>query len=569
MRKYLHIQLADHSVSSQELHGESIVRAGRHLIAKTLLESGVATLDPLSPQNPLIFSAGPFAGTNFSNANRLSVGCKSPLTGGIKEANAGGTFAFALGQIEIAGFTLHDASADWTLIRITKDGTVSFESAQSYMGLGNDEVARMLIDKYGKKISFALCGPVGEYLGLISGIAFADTDGRPSRLAARGGVGAVMGAKRVKAIVVDQHKMPSFHDRKKVMGAVREYGAKLGKEPAIDSFKRLGTAAVGDFTNYIGGLPVRNFRFGQLTADKEAFLLGGTHIRELNLSRGGQTAHACMPGCMIECSNVYVDAQGKELTSPLEYETLGLMGSNCGLEDPDDVARLNGMVNDMGVDTIEVGAILGVLMEAGHGAFGDVEFMTQALVDIRAGSERGRLLAQGAATVGEHFEVVRVPVIKRQGLSAYDPRVIEVTGISMMLTAQGADHTVGNLPAYDCKDKTTAELVAVSLGAQIGAAAVDSLGLCVFGRSVTDTNPELIVNALNDAHGTSFDPSFLKILGREVLEMEWDFNRAAGFTEADDELPAFFYEEALPPTGKTARHRSEVANRSLRELLSR
>ncbi len=568
MRKYFDIYLSERSISMQEFRGEQIVRAGRHFIAKKLLECGAASVDPLSPGNPLIFSAGPFAGTNFSNANRLSVGAKSPLTGGIKEANSGGTFAFAMGQCEIAAFTLHGACADWTLIRITKEGEISFEDADAYMGKGNNEVAAMLFEKYGKKISFGICGPVGEYLGLVAGIAFADTDGRPSRLAARGGIGAVMGVKKVKAIVIDQVKMPTFHDRKKVMGAIREYGVKLAQEPAIDVYKRLGTAAVGDFTNYVGGLPVRNFSAGQLTPDKDAFLLGGANIRERNSSRGGQTAHACMPGCQIECSNVYMDKDGKEIVSPLEYETLGLLGSNCGIEDPDDVARLNALVNDMGADTIEVGAMLGVVLDAGEAEFGDVEFLMKALEDMRKGTARGRILAQGAARVGEHFGVKRVPVIKRQAFSAYDPRVIEVTGISMMLTAQGGDHTVGNVPTYECKGKTTAELVAVSLAAQINSAAADSLGLCIFGRTVTDTNPELIVGALNDAHGTNLDISFPKALGREVLEMEWAFNRAAGFTQTDDELPSFFYDEPLPPSNKAARHHSETANQSLRELLA-
>jgi aldehyde:ferredoxin oxidoreductase len=569
MRKYLHINLQDGSVETEELHGEAIVRVGRHFIAKTLLKCGVATADPLSPENPLIFSAGPFAGTNFSNANRISVGCKSPLTGGIKEANSGGTFGFALGQLETAGLTLYGASKDWVVIRITKEGAISYESAEPYMGLGNNEAAALLFEKYGKKVSFALCGPVGEYLGLAAGIAFADTDGRPSRLAARGGVGAVMGSKKVKAIVVDMHKMPTFHDRKKLMGAIREYGARLAKEPAIDTFKRVGTAMMGDFTNRIGALPVRNFSAGQLvTASQGPLKLGGDYIRELNMSRGGEPSHACMPGCTIECSNVYVDANGKELVSPLEYETLGLMGSNCGLDDPDDVARVNGIANDLGVDTIEVGATLGVLMEAGLGAFGDVGFMLAALEDMRRGNERGRLLAQGTARVGAHYKVTRIPVIKGQGISAYDPRVIEVTGISMMLTAQGADHTAGNVPAYDCKDKTTEELVAVSLESQTMTAAADSLGLCIFGRSVTNISTELVVTALNDAHGTSFDPSFIPTLGREALLMEWEFNKAAGLTEADDELPAFFYDEALPPSGKTARHRSAAVNRRLRELLA-
>ena len=569
MRKYLHINLTDRSLRTEELHGEAVIRAGRNYIAKTLLKLGVARVDPLSPENPLIFSAGPFAGTNFSNANRLSVGCKSPLTGGIKEANSGGTFGFALGQLETAGLTLYGAANEWVVIRITKDGAITYDSAEPYMGKGNNEVAELLFERYGKKISFALCGPVGEYLGLMAGISIADTDGRPSRLAARGGVGAVMGSKKVKAIVVDLHKMPTFHDRKKVMGAVREYGARLGKEPAIDTFKKVGTAMMADIMNRVGGLPVRNFSAGRLVEASEGPLkLGGDYIRERNLSRGGNTSHACMPGCLIECSNVYVDDQGKEIVSPLEYETLGLVGSNCGLTDPDDVARVNGVANDLGIDTIEIGATLGVLMEAKQGAFGDLGFMLEALEDIRRGNERGRLLAQGTARVGAHYKVARVPVIKKQGISAYDPRVVELTGISMMVTAQGADHTTGNLPVFDCNGKTTAQIVAASLEIQTTCAAVDSLGLCIFGRSVTNVSTELIVTALNDAHGTQLDASFLNTLGRETLRMEWEFNKAAGFTEKDDELPEFFYKEALAPSGKTARHHSDEVNRSLRELLA-
>ncbi|MBT7505468.1 MAG: aldehyde ferredoxin oxidoreductase, partial [Rhodospirillales bacterium] len=215
MRKYLHFNLGDHSVKTDELHGEIIAEAGRYLIARTLLESGVATVDPWSADNPLIFSAGPFAGTNFSNANRLSVGCKSPLTGGIKEANVGGTFAVAMGNLEIAGLTLHGASDDWTVIFIGKDNVIRFDDAAPYMGKGNIEAAKMLHEKYGKKISLSLCGPVGEYGGLLAGISFSDTDNRPTRLAARGGVGAVMGTKKVKAIVVEKFKMPPMHDLRK------------------------------------------------------------------------------------------------------------------------------------------------------------------------------------------------------------------------------------------------------------------------------------------------------------------------------------------------------------------
>jgi len=568
MRTHLEIDLNSQSIERHDKDGEDVVRAGRYLIAKTLLDRGLAEVDPLSPENPLIFSAGPFAGSNFSNANRLSVGCKSPLTGGIKEANSGGTFAFALGQLELSGLTLNGASDEWVVIRITKDGDITFEDASPYLGKGNMESAALLFEKYGAKVSLGICGPVGEYQGLMSGISFTDPEQRPTRLAARGGVGAVMGSKKVKAIVVDLNKMPTFHDRKKLMGSVREYNKMLDADKAIDAFRKFGTAMVGDFTNKVGGLPTRNFSAGTFVGQDEGPLkLGGTFIREQNLARGGETTHACMPGCQIQCSNVYVDAEGEEICSPLEYETLGLIGSNCGLDDPDDVARLNHVANDLGIDTIEVGATLGVLMEAGEGEFGDHEFMAKALEDIRAGNERGKLLEQGTARVGEHYNVARVPVVKKQGISAYDPREIEVTGISMMITAQGADHTAGNVPGFVCAGKSTEEIVAASYEIQWICAAADSLGLCLFGRSVTNESMDFVVEALNQAQGTSFDESFFQSLGSETLNMEWDFNKQAGFTEEDDELPSFFFDEPLEPTGKTQRHKAADVNKAMRALI--
>ena len=452
-----------------------------YLIAKTLVEENIAGVDPLSPDNPLIFSAGPFAGTNFSNANRTSVGCKSPLTGGIKEANAGGTFGVALGQLHLSGFTLHGAADDWVIIHLRKDGSCNFDSAAGFMGKGNFETAALLHEKYGKKVSLALCGPVGEYRGLLAGIAISDTDRRPSRLAARGGVGAVLGSKKVKAVVADLNKMPQLHERKKVIGAVRRYAEKLDEDQMIDSYKRFGTAMMADYMNHVGGLPVRNFSAGRLVdTNRETMKMGGDFIREQNIARGGEPDHACMPGCLIRCSNVYADADGNEIASPIEYETLGLLGTNCGIKEPDDLASLNAIANDLGIDTIETGAMVGVLMEAGVGQFGDAGFIAGVLEQIRNGTEQGRLWAQGTAFVGEHYRVGRVPVIKRQAISAYDPRVVEATGITMMVTAQGADHTAGNVPKMETADKTIDEIAAASHDAQVLCAATDSLGFCIF-----------------------------------------------------------------------------------------
>ena len=562
MRKYLEIKLDDRTVSTRELTGEAVVKAGRYLIAKTLLEAGAATVDPLSPANPLIFSAGPFAGSSFSNANRTSVGCKSPLTGGVKEANGGGTFSYGLGQQKIAGFTLHGVSPTWVVLHFKKDGGIDWDDAAPYLGKGNFEAQAMLHTRYGKKVTIALCGPVGEYQGLIAGIAFSDKDGRPARLSARGGVGAVMGAKKVKAIVVDLDRIPPFEDSKKVNAAIKSYAKLLQDDSMVKNFyAKIGTMGMADLQNALGGLPVKNFSAGQQAdvAAGEKFKMGGEHIAALNVSRGGDHTHACMPGCVIQCSNVYHDAAGKEVVSPVEYETLGLLGTNCGLSDPDDLAQMNFIANDLGVDTIELGAMIAVLMEAGLGVFGDVKFMTDTLAEIRRGTANGRIWAQGTARVGEHYKVRRVPVIKKQAISAYDPRVVEATGVTMMATAQGADHTAGNLPRLKTREMELPAIIEQSLLQQARVAASDSLGLCIFGVGVTTANLDFITDAINSAHGTSLTKDFFEALGRDTLKLEWEFNRQAGFTDKDDELPGFFYSEPLPPTNHVARfHGAEV-----------
>lgn len=556
MRTYYEINLRDRLIAARHLEGEEIVKAGRYLIAKTLLELGAATVDPLSPANPLIFSAGPFAGTAFSNANRTSVGCKSPLTGGIKEANGGGTFSYGLGQLQIAGFTLHDASPEWVVLHFRKDGSIHFDDATPYLARGNYAVAEMLYERYSKKVAVAICGPVGEYGGLLAGIAFSDREGRPARLAARGGVGAVMGSKRVKAIVVDLDKIPPLHDKKKVSRDIKEYAQKLQADSVVVNFyNKVGTMGMADYQNYIGGLPVRNFTSGQIAdvSAGETFKMGGDYIGELNTGRGGEQTHACMPGCVIQCSNIYHDAEGKEVVSPVEYETLGLLGTNCGIADPDQLAQLNCIANDLGIDTIETGATLAVLMDAGLAPFGDLQFMVDCLAQIGAGTEQGRLWAEGTARVGAQYGIQRVPVIKKQAISAYDPRVVEVTGITMMVTAQGADHTAGNLPRLKTREMKLEDMISQSLLHQTRVAANDSLGLCIFGMTVTNFNQDFMVDAINAAHGTQLTKAFFEALGRETLRLEREFNRQAGFGVQDDELPEFFYTEPLAPTNHVAR----------------
>ena len=304
---------------------------------------------------------GAKCGGRGANGSRRSGGAIDVLPAvalvAVLGANGGGSFSYGLGQQKIAGFTLLGASPDWVVIHFKKDGTVEFHDAKPYLGKGNFEAQNMLHAKYGKKVTIALCGPVGEYEGLIAGISFSDKDGRPARLSARGGVGAVMGSKKVKAIVVDLDKIPPFSDPKKVNAAIKDYAKMLQADGIVANFyAKLGTMGMAGVQNYMGGLPVRNFSAGQLAnvAAGETFKMGAEYIGPLNTGRGGEQTHACMPGCVIQCSNVYHDAAGKEVVSPVEYETLGLLGSNCGIEDPDDLAALNFIANDLGMREIDL-----------------------------------------------------------------------------------------------------------------------------------------------------------------------------------------------------------------------
>ncbi len=448
------------------------------------------------------------------------------------------------------------------MIHFKKDGGIDFDDAAPYLGKGNFEAQDMLHAKYGKKVTIGLCGPVGEYQGLIAGISFSDKDGRPARLSARGGVGAVMGSKKVKAIVVDLDRIPPFSDPKKVNAAIKDYAKMLQADSMVSNFyAKIGTMGMADLQNTLGGLPVNNFSAGQQVdvANGEKFKMGGEYISQLNISRGGEHTHACMPGCVIQCSNVYHDADGKEVVSPVEYETLGLLGTNCGLTDPDDLAQLNFIANDLGVDTIETGRHA----RGPHGGRASAPSATCGSWPTawpRSGrAPKGRIWAQGTARVGEHYQVKRVPVIKKQAISAYDPRVVEATGITMMATAQGADHTAGNLPRLKTREMEAPAIVEQSVAHQTRVAANDSLGLCIFGMSVTNPNIECLTDTINAAHGTTLTTDFFEALGRETLKLEHEFNKRAGFTAKDDELPEFFYAEALPPTNHVARfHAADV-----------
>jgi aldehyde:ferredoxin oxidoreductase len=486
----------------------------------------------------------------LSSLDRISIGAKSPLTGGVKEANAGGSTGLHLVNLGIHSLILEDRpdSDDWWVLHLSKEGA-RFDPASDVVGLGVYDSAKKLLERYGKDVAIALIGPAGEMRLTGAGIMNLDKDRVPARIAARGGLGALMGSRRLKAIVIDDRggeKAP-IADPAAFRAAQKEYNKALQAHPQTKVYTDFGTIAVGRLCQTFGALPVRNFSAGQLM-DLEP--VSAEHMRNLLLERDGEAnpSHACMRGCTIRSSNVFAGPDGKATVSPLEYETVGLMGMNLGITDLDVIARLNAKTNDLGLDTIDTGAALGVAMEAGLAAFGDGEGAMRLLQEIEKGTPLGRILGMGAAITGKVLGVERVPVVKNQAISAYDPRSIKGTGVTYATSPQGADHTAGLTIRAKIDHLSPKGQKEVSRIAQINMAGYDTLGACIFAGFGFSTAPHLIRDLLNARYGWQVGEDILQVLGRETLKLEVEFNRRAGFTAADNRLPEWMTREALPPT---------------------
>jgi aldehyde:ferredoxin oxidoreductase len=527
---------------------------GRGLVARILLDEVPPTCEPLGPGNKLIFAPGLLVGHMLSSCDRISVGGKSPLTGGVKESNAGGRTGLQLSHLGIKTLIIEDKPAEpglW-LIYLNADGA-KFEPAGDLAGLGVYEASARLLECYGNKVAVALIGPAGELQLRAAGIQNVDKDRVPSRIAARGGLGALMASKGIKAIVVDgaSGQKPPIADPPAFRLAQKDYNKALEAHPQTKIYTDFGTAAMLNMCNSFGGLPTRNFSSGQF---EDAEQVSGEMIHDLQLARAASTpdseneiSHACMAGCTIRCSNVFGGPDGKSLVSPLEYETLGLLGPNLGINDLDCVARLNWEVNNLGLDSIDIGCALGVAAEAGLMAWGDGERALELIHEIGRGTPLGRVIGNGAAMTGKVLGIERVPVAKGQAMSAYDPRAIKGTGVTYATSPQGGDHTCGLTIRAKVDHLDPTIQVAVSRNSQINMAGYDTLGACIMAGFGFSTNFPVIAALLNARYGWQVGEDILGILGRETIKMEREFNTWAGFTRADDRLPEWMTREPLPP----------------------
>ena len=549
--KLLRIDLTRRQATTESWEEE--LSGGRLLTAEILTRDADPGCDPLGPENPLTLATGPLAGWGISCAGRLSVGAKSPLTGGIKESNAGGEVADTLANLGYRAVVLEGALPGDELGLIVVDGSdpgsVRFIPGAQYKGLQLEETAARLKTDFGDRYAYVAIGPAGEMQMPAAALCVSDVRGDPFRFAARGGPGAVMGSKGVKALLIRKTRSSTRPKSKPFRTAVSAFHRVINANPRVEVLRQYGTPSTVMLVQSLGGLPTRNFRQGTF---EEAERLSGEAVYDLIVSRQGEgtPTERCMATCIIQCSNVYPDADGKRLVAPIEYETLAMCGSNLGIGDPDVVARLNRLCNELGLDTIEVGAALGVAAEAGLFAFGDGARAIELVEEIGQGTLPGRLLGQGCETVGRTLGVRRIPAVKGQGMSAYDPRAVKGTGVTFATNPMGGDHTAG-LTVFAPVDHHRPEgQVQLSRDTQLARAAYDALGLCVFLLGSTGAHPELITDMLNAAYGTQLAPTALSEMGQHVLDLERAFNHRAGLTQATDRLPQFFLEEPLPPHGE-------------------
>jgi aldehyde:ferredoxin oxidoreductase len=561
MSKILRINTREKTHRYEEVRAELAPLGGRAFTSRLVLNEVPPSCHALSKDNKLIVAPGLLSGTAAANSGRISVGAKSPLTGGIKERNAGGLLCQKLAKLGIKAVVLEDKpeGSGFSVVVIRKDG-IEIAPADEYVGLGNNETMKKLWGKYGKRVGVMSIGPAGEQRLSAACINFADTNGRPGRAAGRGGLGAVMGSKGIKAIVVDDSgadRVPVANPEAFKAANKRWVEILKGHPVTGQGLPAYGTAILINIINEAGALPTKNFRFGRFEHAQD---ISGERMAELIEARGGKTKEGCHPGCVIQCSNVYHDKDGKYLTSGFEYETIWALGANTTIKELDDIARLDALCDDIGIDTIETGVTLGVAMEAGLIPWGDGKAAIELIKKVATGEPMGKIIGNGSSFTGQALGVDRIPVVKRQALPAYDPRSVKGVGVTYCTSAMGADHTAGYAVAPNILkvggnvDPLKKEgNVQTSKNLQIATAAVDSTGLCLFvAFAVLDTQDgvQTIVNLLNAQYGLNLTPDDVIKLGISILKDENTFNVRAGFTTAHDRLPDFF-KEPLPPHNTT------------------
>jgi aldehyde:ferredoxin oxidoreductase len=558
--KIIRVDMANGTISNEETEPAFTGMGGRGLTSFYINKEVPPMCDPLGSENKLIFAPGYLSGSSLVNSSRLSVGAKSPLTGGIKESNVGGTVAADLGHVGISAIIIEGQPSEnqCSILKIDKDGNASLLDAQAFWGKRTYDSVAELKKIHGEDNSITCIGPAGENQLSAASIQSTDRDGRPCRAAGRGGLGAVMGSKGLKAIVVAKNAKNAdpIQDPKVFKESAKIFAQAVIKDEFTEELAEFGSAILVEPINAAGAFPTRNAREGQF---EDVDKISGETLAQLMKNRGGKPNHKGCAQCIINCSNEFVDEKGKYVTSSLEYETIWSMGAMLGNSDLDSIAKLDFLCDDIGLDTISTGVAIAVAMDAGYKEFGDAKAAIEMVEEVAKGTEFGKLIGHGPAEVGKHFNHDRVPVVKGQSIAAYDPRAINGMAVTYATSPMGGDHTAGfvvetNLEAFGgTLDRFSSKgQVEASRGAQIHMVLVDTVGICDFAQTGFGAEDGVgnVCRMVAAKSGKPFTEEDWNEIGKQVLQIEVEFNRKAGFTKEHDRLPRMFYEEPLPPHNK-------------------
>jgi len=531
--------------SYEDLAPGQEILGGRGLSAKILNKEVPPNADPLGPEAKLVIATGPLAGTMAPSCGRISVGAKSPLTLGIKEANAGGPAGQKLDKLGIRAIIVEGSPADGQLylLGVTRDGA-SLQEADQYKGMKNYDLAAEMGRVFNDKVSVISIGIAGERKWKSAAVSMSDKDGHMSRHAARGGLGAVMGSKGLKAIVLDDRGTApvSLADRTAFQQAIRSWSEVVREDQGLQRFGKYGTPGAIGALRGLGSMPALNYGSNPLEGVER---ITGQAIEQINQERGGKM-DGCMPGCLVRCSVVYNDAEGNYLTSSYEYETIALMGTNLGIVDPDVVARFDRICDDLGVDTIELGSAMGVAASAGKMKMGDAESAFKLLDEVEQGTEFGAVLGNGVVSTCQALGVDRIPAFKGQAIPAHDPRATKGTGVTYHTNPMGADHTAGITYEDPMSNQGQVER---SLKVQIFCAMEDTVGYCTLAAPGDRSKlTAFLKDAVNARYGLDLQEEDLIKLGRETLRDELAFNEGTEIGTAHP-TPDFIKTEKLAPTG--------------------
>ncbi len=567
MFKLLRINTATGESTTESYDSKEFLLGGRTLSSFLVSKEITPSCDPFGTSNKLFFCIGALSGTTVSSANRLSIGSKSPLTGGIKESNAGGIVGSVMAKQGLRCIVLEDAPIEddgWKIVVVSKDKT-EIVDGNFLAGKGVYDKSELLTEKFGKKAGCITIGPAGENLLLASGIACSDPHGVCSRYAGRGGLGAVMGAKKIIAMVIldDGEVKPQYEDLQEFRDGSRNIINLLKENPVSSLFTKFGTAAMVDICQSLKVLPTRNFTRGTLDGAEK---INAQTMYDTIKARGGagRTQHACMLPCAIQCSNVYPDEKGKLLCSPIEYETMALMGSNLCLTNLDTIAEMNRIANDAGVDTLDVGAAIGVAMEAGIAEFGDDAAVIKLMNDVLDITPLGRILASGCKIAAQVFGVKHAPHVLGQAIPAYEPRGTKGMAMTYLSTPMGADHTFG-FTLRDEEDPITKEgKVALSKKFQLIGSRMDAMGTCNFVRYSVRNDMSPLLKLITSLYGVEITSEEFDEFVKDTLRREHQFNRDAGITAADHRFTETFYNVAQADT----QEKMDITDEEVKEAMN-